>query len=70
MMTFWIIYLIIYLIIGAFLTTIAYLLAFYNKEPAIVNANLFTLIICFIIVTLISPLSPIFYIYYYHKKND
>ena len=63
MMTFWI----IYLIIGAFLTTIAYLLAFYNKEPDIVNANLFTLIICFIIVTLISP---IFYIYYYHKKND
>lgn len=58
MMTFWIIYLIIYLIIGAFLTTIAYLLAFYNKEPDIVNANLFTLI------------SPIFYIYYYHKKND
>ena len=63
MMTFWI----IYLIIGAFLTTIAYLLAFYNKEPDIVNANLFTLIICFIIVTLISP---IYYIYYYHKKND
>lgn len=63
MMTFWI----IYLIIGAFLTTIAYLLALYNKEPDIVNANLFTLIICFIIVTLISP---IFYIYYYHKKND
>lgn len=54
MMTFWI----IYLIIGAFLTTIAYLLAFYNKEPDIVNANLFTLI------------SPIFCIYYYHKKND
>lgn len=67
MMTFWIIYLIIYLIIGAFLTTIAYLLAFYNKEPDIANANLFTLIICFIIVTLISP---IFYIYYYYKKND
>ena len=63
MMTFWI----IYLIIGAFLTTIAYLLAFYNKEPDIVNANLFTLIICFIIVTLIYP---IFYIYYYHKKNN
>lgn len=63
MMTFWI----IYLIIGAFLTTIAYLLAFYNKEPDIVNANLFTLIICFIIDTLISP---IFCIYYYHKKND
>lgn len=63
MMTFWI----IYLIIGAFLTTIAYLLAFYNKEPDIVNANLFTLIICFIIATLISP---IFCIYYYHKKND
>lgn len=63
MMTFWI----IYLIIGAFLTTIAYLLAFYNKEPDIVNANLFALIICFIIVTLISP---IFCIYYYHKKND
>lgn len=67
MMTFWIIYLIIYLIIGAFLTTIAYLLALYNKEPDIVNANLFTLIICFIILTLISP---IFCIYYYHKKND
>lgn len=63
MMTFWI----IYLIIGAFLTTIAYLLAFYNKEPDIVNANLFILIICFIIVTLIYP---IFYIYYYYKKND
>ena len=63
MMTFWI----IYLIIGAFLTTIVYLLAFYNKEPDIVNANLFTLIICFIIATLISP---IFCIYYYHKKND
>lgn len=63
MMTFWI----IYLIIGAFLTTIAYLLALYNKEPDIINANLFTLIICFIIVTLISP---IYYIYYYHKKND
>lgn len=63
MMTFWI----IYLIIGAFLTTIAYLLALYNKEPDIVNANLFTLIICFIILTLISP---IFCIYYYHKKND
>lgn len=63
MMTFWI----IYLIIGAFLTTIAYLLALYNKEPDIINANLFTLIICFIIVTLISP---IYYIYYCHKKND
>lgn len=63
MMTF----LIIYLIIGAVLTTIVYLWALYDKDPDVVNANLFALIICLITITLFYPFL---YIYYCHKKND
>jgi len=59
-------FLTIYLVIGAILTTLSFAWALYEKEPAIINANIIVVIYCLIIC---AVFYPFLFVYYWNKYD-